>query len=277
MVDMNLFSKSAQNQLERLEQDADIKREAQRLAEMKLGNDANTLSVEKNPFTLQRGTGGHRASKTTLRLLDEIGGVEGIQKFTDTFYEMAFQDPHIDKFLRDHNDPHGARFAAWIAEKFGDPAEPWTTERRSRQICPFHSHGYRLETPHDRSSAHYAAWHSPKRSAKDFGKHFKLDDARVWMRLHFAALRQTGGFERSPAFCDYYIKFIGHFVSIYESAATKFARESARWSENPQNMKDYIENGRLMSNVIGASYATALKDLPEHEATDSSWPYPVSS
>jgi len=271
---MKYNSESAQEQLDRLEEDADIQQEAQRLADIKLGTSPNTLAIERNPFTLQKGTGGHRANATTLRLLDEIGGVEGIQNFTDAFYQLAFVDSHIDQFLRDHDDPHGARFASWIAEKFGDPTEPWTSERQSRQVFPFHSHGHRLETPHDRSSAHFAAWHSPKRSADDFGEHFKLDDARVWMRLHFAALRQVGGFERSPAFCDYYTKFIGHFVSIYESTATKFARESARWSENPQNMKDYIAKGRRMSDVIDASYATALGSLPEHEAMDSSWPYP---
>jgi len=36
--------------------------------------------------------------------------------------------------------------------------------------------------PSRRSSAHFAAWHSPKREPEKFGLHFKLDDCRVWMR-----------------------------------------------------------------------------------------------
>ena len=30
-----------------------------------------------------------------------------LQKMTGKFYEMAFQDPHLDKFIRSHDDPHG--------------------------------------------------------------------------------------------------------------------------------------------------------------------------
>ena len=37
-----------------------------------------------------------------------------------------------------------------------------------------------------RSSAHFAAWHSPKREREKFGQHFKLDDCRVWMRCAHA-------------------------------------------------------------------------------------------
>ena len=43
--------------------------------------------------------------------------------------------------------------------------------------------GFRHVCVHvDRSSAHFAAWHSPKREPEKFGQHFKLDDCRVWMR-----------------------------------------------------------------------------------------------
>jgi hypothetical protein len=44
----------------------------------------------------------------------------------------------------------------------------------------------------DRSSAHFAAWHSPKRPAEDVGVHFQLNDARAWMRLMFWAGREEG-------------------------------------------------------------------------------------
>ena len=44
--------------------------------------------------------------------------------------------------------------------------------------------------------------------------------------LHFWAMRSCGVFERSPSFAEYYIKFIGHFVSVYERTAPAFARDS---------------------------------------------------
>ena len=82
--------------------------------------------------------------------------------FVGRFYEKCFQDPHIDRFIREHSDPHGTRFALWITEKFGG-GDVWTAERAKRKTCPFSSHGHVFQTPHDRSSAHFAAWHSPKR------------------------------------------------------------------------------------------------------------------
>ena len=35
---------------------------------------------------------------------------------------------------------------------------------------------------------------------------------------------------------DYYVRFIGHFVSVYERNAPPFARESARWSQTQANL-----------------------------------------
>ena len=49
--------------------------------------------------------------------------------------------------------------------------------------------------------------------------HFKLDDCRVWMRLHFWAAREAGLFEgEKAAFGDYYVRFIAHFVRVYEAS-----------------------------------------------------------
>ena len=60
-----------------------------------------------------------------------------------------------------------------------------------------------------------------------------LDDARVWMRLHFWACREVGLFSggveadvvsnKPPTqlkldFQNYYERFIGHFMRIYERA-----------------------------------------------------------
>ena len=96
--------------------------------------------------------------------MKEVGGLDALRRFTSLFYEKAFADPVLDKFIRSHDDPHGERFATWIAEKFG-LGQPWTEERKVRPRCPFAiGHGYSdtIEV-HDRSSAHFAAWHSPKR------------------------------------------------------------------------------------------------------------------
>merc|ERR1711981_998863 len=105
--------------------------------------------------------------------------------------------------------------------------------------------------------------HSPKRPAHKRGDRFKLDDARVWMRLHFWAARDTGLFEpEHAAFMDYYAKFIAHFISVYSSKAPPFARESARWSAEQQNIDRYLANGNLMSDVTGQPLQDALEDLP---------------
>jgi len=277
----------------RMENDEDIKHEAlasrknkerrddtvgEKKREDKDQSVGERLLVSEHPFTLMPGTGGHRASAVTRRLLSEVGGVKGLGKFTTRFYEHAFQDPHIALFIRDNSDPHGVRFAAWIAEKFGDIDSPWSTERSTRKVCPFSSHGHSLSTPHDRSSAHYAAWHSPKRERAKFGRHFKLDDCRIWMRLHFLALRESGLVERSPAFTDYYVRFIGHFVSVYERSATLFARESFRWSADRENVRAYLRDGRRRmrdsENVLGRSAQQCLAQLPPSERSDRVWPYP---
>ena len=95
-------------------------------------------------------------------------------------------------------------------------------------------------------------------SAQVWGEHFKLDDCRVWMRLHFWAAREVGLFADHPAFMDYYVRFIGHFVSVYERLAPPFARESARWSESPANVEAYLVT-KQMPDVVGASPRPRVK------------------
>merc|ERR1712190_177957 len=160
-------------------------------------------------------------------------------------------------------------------------ATPWSDERATRPRCPHNvGHGIVVEA-HDRSSAHFAAWHSPKRPAHKFGQHFKLDDSRIWMRLHFWAAREVGLFEpQHAAFMDYYIRFIGHFISVYSSKSPPFSRESARWSANPENIQRYLLAGNRMSDVIDKPVEEALLTLPQEEryytgssASDPLWPY----
>merc|ERR1719413_74722 len=126
--------------------------------------------------------------------------------------------------------------------------------------------GETYEVAHDRSSAHFAAWHSPKREAHKWGQHFKPDDARVWMRLHFWAAREVGLFEpRHAAFMDYYIRFIAHFISVYSSKSPPFTRESARWSADPANVRAYYAAGKKMLDIKGQSIEMDLRALPLHE------------
>ena len=114
-----------------------------------------------------------------------------------------------------------------------------------------------------------------KRAADKVGQHFKLDDARVWMRLMFWSARSEGLFDASPRFADWFVRFIGHFVRVYESTAPAFARESARWSADAANIAAYEEAGFRMADVIGLTHDAALRQLPEDERDDHQWPYPA--
>eukprot|EP00929_Paragymnodinium_shiwhaense_P041775 TRINITY_DN21697_c0_g1_i1.p1 TRINITY_DN21697_c0_g1~~TRINITY_DN21697_c0_g1_i1.p1 ORF type:complete len:333 (-),score=48.94 TRINITY_DN21697_c0_g1_i1:507-1505(-) len=231
--------------------------------------------IEAVPLNVRGGA--HRASSHTLRLVHSIGGLPTLRKFTAKFYELCFSDPHLDQFIRHHHDEHGERFATWIAEKFGD-GTPWTDERRSRRQEVMKIDGKMFVVAHDRSSAHFAAWHSHKRPAHKHGDHFKVDDARTWMRLHFWAARETGLLEPEYAeFMDYYVRFIGHFVSVYSSKAPPFTRESCRWSAKPANIAAYLAGGRLMKDVIGKSLENELAKLPQDErvytGSQPKWPH----
>mmetsp|Transcript_1854 Transcript_1854/g.4675 ORF Transcript_1854/g.4675 Transcript_1854/m.4675 type:complete len:114 (-) Transcript_1854:622-963(-) len=105
------------------------------------------------------------------------------------------------------------------------------------------------------------------------------------MRLHFWAAREAGIFEgEKAAFGDYYVRFIGHFVSVYENSAPMFARESMRWSADPANIARYRSEKTYpakMPGVLGVGLRQAAHaDLPEHERVytgsrgdDPSWPY----
>ena len=218
----------------------------------------------------------HRWNAATKKLVEDLGGLPKLEEFTSLFYQRAFADPHIDQFIREHDDHHGKRFASWIAEKMG-AGRPWSVERSNREACPFHAHGYEIPDAFDRSSAHFAAWHSPKRDSRTWGDYFKLDDCRRWMRLHFWAARDTGVLE--TPFGSYYVRFIAHFVSVYERTAPQFARDAVRWSENPTNIQNYLAT-KDMPDIMGLSLTDALNQLPPHErgytgssASRPSWPY----
>ena len=96
--------------------------------------------------------------------------------------------------------------------------------------------------------------------------------------MHFWSAREVGLFD--TPFGDYYVKFIAHFVSVYERTAPPFARESARWSSSEENIAKYLENDRKMSGLVGLTLEEAQLHLPEEERgyTGSNaqilmWPY----
>jgi hypothetical protein len=277
--------------LAHLQRDPDIIEERQALERKAVENrrsapgpiSTDVVQVRSVPFRfvpLQVRDGAHRANSDTRRLVRAAGGLPKLRQFTTVFYKKAFADPHLDQFIRKHSDPHGERFASWIVEKLGD-GTPWTDERNTRVRDTMQIGNSVREVAFDRSSAHYAAWHSPKRAPDKWGQHFKPDDARVWMRLHFWSAREAGLFEHEHSeFMDYYVRFIGHFISVYSSKAPPFTRDSARWSADPQNIQRYVSAGNVMGDVIGVDLERALASLPPSERSYTgsrhpmpSWPY----
>jgi hypothetical protein len=224
------------------------------------------------PLNINRNS--HQYSEDTISFMDGIT-LDDLQNMTELFYDKAFQDDTLDSFLRSKDDPHGSRFAKWIYQKLTG-SHVWDEDRAQRRqehnvITVANNH---MMVVHDRSSAHVAAWHSPKRPKNEVGRHFKLDECRVWMRLHFWALRESGLIERSPAFVNYYVRFIAHFVRVYENSAPIFARDSFRWSSSQKNIQRYTDqNGRKMKDVLGLGLNASLSQLPLEEVNDSEWPY----
>jgi len=279
-----------------LEADPDIKEERRTLEQGKA--EAKTFQVAAASILLAQGKScpepircvplnvigrAHRASNETRCLVRAVGGLPTLLRFTSFFYKKCFADPHVDQFIRRHDDPHGERFATWVMEKFGE-GTPWTDARRTRERDVMKIGGSTEVVAYDRSSAHFDAWHSPTRPAHKWGQHFQPGDARVWMRLHFWSAREAGLFEpQHAAFMDYYTRFIGHFISVYSSKSPPFTRESARWSANPQNIQRYLASGNLMTDVIDQPLEKALQDLPADERVytgsgqhNSSWPYELA-
>lgn len=223
------------------------------------------------PLTVGGNGRTHVASESLIHLMSDIN-VEDLKQMTDRFYEKAFQDATLDKFIRSHSDPHGSRFAKWIHQKLAG-STVWDDDRANRDQHPIRLAEGQKYVVHDRTSAHVAAWHSAKRPSKEVGRHFQLDECRVWMRLHFWALRESGLMEKKPDFANYYVRFIAHFVRVYESTAPQFARDSLRWSESAKNIQNYESNGRKMTDVLGLTFGEALSQIPPSEAEDLEWPY----
>jgi len=157
---------------------------------------------------------------------------------------------------------------------------------------------------HDRSTAHYAGWHSTKRPKEDVGTHFELDDCRVWLRLHFWACRECGLFEKDPAVCEsdltsagpalraeirvqfeaWYTKFLAHFISVYRRIAPPFVPVECAWSLDKGNLDGYLANvatGKSsmpdVINVLTDEEATRKLNDEDRKAVEnvkaSGWPF----
>ena len=245
-------------------------------------NDAHK-SVTIRPHRYIRLVDDYSRGTETAAMLEEIGGPKSILKMTALFYQKAFADAVLSPFIRNKTDPHFSRLGNWIIEKMDPLQDLWTQERyiRNSNQCPVMLANGQRHVIHDRTSAHVAAWYSPNRPPQDVGKHFKLHDCRAWMRLMFWSARETGVFDLSPTFEDWYIRFIADFVSVYESEAPQFARESSRWSKNPDNLTKYLANKNDLGYLVmdtqispNVSVREARRELPNMEYREhSNWPY----
>lgn len=180
----------------------------------------------------------HHPSEATRDLLASIGGRDRLLAVTSRFYPKMFRDRQLSLFVQNFEDPHPERLADWIAEKMSGRAY-WSSQLSSRQP----------DQPQDRSHAHYLAWHSPKRPRSQWGDHFKLDDAIMWMRLMFWSCREEG--LDSEPFLGWYTQFIGHFIRVYSSKAPPFVLAAVKWSQDPANLGKYEADGWLMKDVVG--------------------------
>ena len=64
------------------------------------------------------GDGGtHRVSEGSRSLIENEVTLADLERMTHLFYEHAFQDVTLSKFIRNFDDPHGERFAKWIHQK----------------------------------------------------------------------------------------------------------------------------------------------------------------
>ncbi|KAK3286304.1 hypothetical protein CYMTET_6133 [Cymbomonas tetramitiformis] len=155
-----------------VENDPDI---AAELRGLKLKGDDNKTEVSGGskqapnfPISLHIVDGSHVATSDSAWLLQQIGGGDVIHRLTDAFYQKVFQDAHLAQFFASFDDPHAERLGNWIIEKMGG-GPVWTKERKRRPQVQVTLAGGHKHVVHDRSSAHVAAWHSPKRQPSKGG------------------------------------------------------------------------------------------------------------
>jgi len=231
--------------------------------------------------------GGIGYTPRTGEVLAAAGGVDGIIRITTRFYEKFHADAHLRQFLGGLQQPlevHARRLGSYIAEMMGASGAPWTTDTRTNTTDrrqPIKLANGRTALAADRFSAHHCAWHSVDRPREKVGRRFKLDDCRVWMRLFFWAVRDSGFDERTDVF-RYLQRFICHFIAIYETTARPFTLLESRWSADARNTDAYISgrNGaahggsaRFMDDVVDVPFRVAIERVPPHERSLDAWLY----
>ena len=85
------------------------------IAEEKKVESDEPVPYQHVPLMMQGNT--HVPTTGSAALVDEIGGLPSLLRMTRSFYDKAFQDATLDRFIRSHSDPHGDRFSKWIHTK----------------------------------------------------------------------------------------------------------------------------------------------------------------
>ncbi len=178
--------------------------------------------------------GDYDRSMESALLLRAVGGGQRVLEMTTRFYAWALADQHLKEFFfeSDGAAAHGDRLGHWIVQFMGGEGNPWDDSGREGK----------------RQSTHVKAWNSRLRPPQRMGRHFKLDDCRVWMRLHFLAAREVGLFLH-PQFRQWYVAFIAHFVEVYEVTAPPYADADAEWSASADNVAVYLAQSRRMLDI----------------------------
>eukprot|EP00980_Cylindrotheca_fusiformis_P029677 scaffold23693_cov157-Cylindrotheca_fusiformis.AAC.1 len=114
------------------------------------------LPYQYIPLRMGGRGGTHMTSEGSMALIKNEVSLADLKKMTGAFYQLAFQDETLDKFIRSHSDPHGDRFAKWIHQKLSG-SNVWDKDRKHRDLTPVSVAGGRTAVVHDRSSAHAAA------------------------------------------------------------------------------------------------------------------------
>ena len=213
--------------------------------------DGTTTSYPYRHIPLSLDGRTHIPSDDTKDLMETEVTFDDLYDMTSKFYELAFEDDTLDQFIHSHQDPHGERFAKWIYQKFSGETI-WDDDRHIlRDLTPKELAGGRgLHVVQDRTTAHVAAWYSRKRKPEHVGRKFTVNECRVWMRLHFYAMRHVGLVDKSPTFADYYMRFIAHFMNVYNSQAPQYAQDSYDWSADTTNVETYMKNGHTMIDLV---------------------------
>jgi hypothetical protein len=225
------------------------------------------------------------------------GGLPRVLRVTTRFYSHFHRDAYLRQFLGGLQVPletHASRLALYITETLTGDTTLWTRDMQTRPPHVIRLAGGQTSVVRSRAGAHYCAWHSVERPPQLVGRRFKLDDCRVWMRLFFLAAREEGVVfvapptseqqpestpaESESAFGSLLLKFIAHFIAVYEVTARAFTRHEAMWSADPRNVAAYVGAADyFMADVVGVPLAVAAAQVAPRDLVRDSDLYPPSA